>query len=220
MGYLDNSTVTVDAILTKQGRKRLAQGQQLNISFFSLTDTGVDYTLWNPDHPSGSAFYGDAIEKLPQLEAIPSAEYFMRNRLVTLDKDTTAMPIITEVDDHNFYELSTPKTFEPVLLNHAEPAGYHLVVPDKTLLTVSSDGGTVGDYSGTALQFINAQSMPQAEVYAGTYFTVTPKASDRQRKITVTFISQTTGAWNSVDIQYDANNPAPTVTQTPIGDAS
>ena len=34
-----------------------------------MSDTGVDYTLWNPDHPSGSAFYGEAIENLPMLEA-------------------------------------------------------------------------------------------------------------------------------------------------------
>ena len=86
MGYLDNSTIVVDAILTKQGRKLISQGSPLNISYFTLTDTGVDYTLWNPDHPSGSAYYGEAIENLPQLEALPNAAYFMRNKLMTLNK--------------------------------------------------------------------------------------------------------------------------------------
>ena len=33
MGYLDSTTVTVDAILTKQGRKLLAQGNALNIDY-------------------------------------------------------------------------------------------------------------------------------------------------------------------------------------------
>ena len=66
MGYLDNSTIVVDAILTKQGRKLISQGNPLNISYFTLTDTGVDYTLWNTEHPSGSAYYGEAIENLPQ----------------------------------------------------------------------------------------------------------------------------------------------------------
>ena len=79
MGYLDNSTIVVDAVLTKQGRKLLALGQGLNISYFTLTDTGVDYSLWNPDHPSGSAYYGEAIENLPNLEALPNSAYFMRN---------------------------------------------------------------------------------------------------------------------------------------------
>ena len=61
MGYLDNSTIVVDAILTKHGRKLLASGQGLNIQYFTVSDTGIDYTLWNPDHPSGSAYYGEAI---------------------------------------------------------------------------------------------------------------------------------------------------------------
>jgi len=94
MGYLDKSAVTVDAILTKQGRKLLAQGQGLNITHFSLHDNGVDYTTWNPDHPSGSAYYGEAIEGTPQPEALPSAEYLYKNRLVSYERGTTRLPVI------------------------------------------------------------------------------------------------------------------------------
>ena len=71
MGFLDSDSVTVDAILTKHGRYKLANGEGLNISHFALSDDGVDYTLWNVDHPSGSAKYGEAIEKLPLIEAVP-----------------------------------------------------------------------------------------------------------------------------------------------------
>ena len=95
MGYLDNSTIVVDAVLTKQGRKLLALGQGLNISYFTLTDTGIDYSLWNPDHPSGSAYYGEAIENLPNLEALPNSAYFMRNNLLSLSRDVKAMPYVT-----------------------------------------------------------------------------------------------------------------------------
>ena len=48
MGILDNDTVIVDAILTKIGRRKLAQGQPLGIRKFAFGDTGVDYTLYNP----------------------------------------------------------------------------------------------------------------------------------------------------------------------------
>ena len=75
MGYLDSTSVTVDAVLTKKGREILARGGNLEITHFSATDTGVDYTLWNPDHPSGSAFYGEAIENLPNFEASVHSEY-------------------------------------------------------------------------------------------------------------------------------------------------
>ena len=59
MGYLNNKTVTVDAILTKKGRELLARNDgSFRITQFSLSDDEVDYTLYNPNHPSGSAFYG------------------------------------------------------------------------------------------------------------------------------------------------------------------
>ena len=94
MGYLDGSSVTVDAVLTKKGREILADPAKgnLNITSFTCSDTGVDYTLWNPDHPSGSAFYGEAIENLPMLEASVHSEYSLSNRLVTLHQNTISLP--------------------------------------------------------------------------------------------------------------------------------
>ena len=94
MGYLDNSSITVDAVLTKKGREILKNGGNLNITSFTCTDTGVDYRLWNPDHPSGSAFYGEAIENLPMLEASQHAEYNLRNRLISLNQNTVAIPAL------------------------------------------------------------------------------------------------------------------------------
>ena len=78
MGILDNDTVIVDAILTKLGRQKLAQGQSLGITQFAFGDTGVDYTLYNPDHPSGSDSYGSAITDLPMLVAVPDNDVFLR----------------------------------------------------------------------------------------------------------------------------------------------
>jgi len=109
MGYLDNSSITVDAVLTKKGREILKNGgtlttnsngtqtlnpSSLNIASFTISDTGVDYTLWNPVHPDGSDKYGEAIENTPQLEASVHAEYNLRNRLITLGQSATALPAI------------------------------------------------------------------------------------------------------------------------------
>jgi len=72
MGYLDNSSVIVDAILTKKGRELLAKGNnQFNITKFALADDEIDYSLYNPAHPLGTDYYGIAIENLPMLEASP-----------------------------------------------------------------------------------------------------------------------------------------------------
>ena len=81
MGILDSDTVIVDAILTTIGRQKLANGQPLGITKFAFGDTGVDYTLYNPDHPSGSDSYGSAITSLPMLEAVPDDNVFMRSKL-------------------------------------------------------------------------------------------------------------------------------------------
>ena len=81
MGILDNDTVIVDAILTKLGRQKLANGQPLGVSQYAFGDTGVDYTLYNSGHPSGSDSYGSAITSLPMLEAVPDDNVFLRFKL-------------------------------------------------------------------------------------------------------------------------------------------
>ena len=47
----------------------IAVGRNISESGLGLSDDEIDYTLYNPDHPLGSAYYGEAIENLPLLEA-------------------------------------------------------------------------------------------------------------------------------------------------------
>ena len=95
MGLLDTSTVTVDAILTKKGRELLAKGDgSFAITQFAVSDDEIDYTLYNTDHPSGSAFYGQAIENMPLLEAVPNETMVMKYKLTTLPRGTAKMPVV------------------------------------------------------------------------------------------------------------------------------
>jgi len=95
MSYLSNTSVVVDAILTKKGRELLARNDgSFRISQFSLSDDEIDYTLYNPNHPSGSAFYGEAIEAMPILQAYPNDQEIMKYKLVTLPRGTAKLPII------------------------------------------------------------------------------------------------------------------------------
>ena len=95
MGYLNNNVVTVDAILTTKGRQLLAKGDgSFTITQFALGDDEIDYTLYNPNHPSGSAFYGQAIENMPLIEAIPNEMQSMKYKLVTLPRGTAKMPVL------------------------------------------------------------------------------------------------------------------------------
>jgi len=95
MGYLDNSIVTVDAILTKKGRELLARGDgSFKITQFALADDEIDYTLYNPQHPSGSALYGEALENMPLLEAFPDETQIMKYKLTTLPRGTSKLPVL------------------------------------------------------------------------------------------------------------------------------
>jgi len=94
MGYLDNSTITVDAILTKRGRKKLAKNQSLDIRKFCLSDDGVDYKLYNTGNSKGSEYYGEAITNLPQLEVVPDDSVIMRYKLLTMDRRKVFLPVI------------------------------------------------------------------------------------------------------------------------------
>ena len=136
MGYLNNQVVTVDAILTKKGRELLAAGDgSFNITQFALSDDEVDYTLYNPNHPSGSAYYGEAIENMPLLEAFPDENQMMKYKLVSLSRGTATMPILqlgqTSLDLSNNSPFSvTPNTLNYLSGVNVEPSGYQFTISD------------------------------------------------------------------------------------------
>lgn len=87
MGYLDKSTITVDAILTNRGRELLSKGtgtSAFDIVKYAIADDEVDYGLYNVAHPLGSNYYGAVIENMPVLEATPDETQTMRYKLVTV----------------------------------------------------------------------------------------------------------------------------------------
>jgi hypothetical protein len=95
MGYLNNQVVTIDAILTTKGRELLAKNDgSFRITQFALADDEIDYTLYNPTHPSGSSFYGEAIQNMPLLEAFPTETQIMKYKLATLPRGTAKLPVL------------------------------------------------------------------------------------------------------------------------------
>ena len=177
MGYLDNSSITVDAVLTKKGRELLksggsAQNGSLRITSFTLSDTGVDYTLWNPSHPSGSAFYGEAIENLPQLEASVHSEYNLRNRLLALPQDSSAMPSValSPLDASGIAKTvgdadpnPTQITIDMIGYTPSQNLGYNVLILDTNVVSVV--GVTGQNVSGTSRTFLGEQDIRSAIEY-------------------------------------------------------
>lgn len=141
MGYLDNSSITVDAILTKRGRELLAQNDgSFNITQFALGDDEIDYTLFNENHPNGSQFSGEAIENMPLLEAFPDESNIMIHKLITLPRGTSKLPIISANVSKITLTIGSTFTLAPTTLNlnglanQAEASGYSATIADRRLL--------------------------------------------------------------------------------------
>lgn len=137
MGFLNNSLITVDAILTTKGRQLLAQGN-FNITQFALADDEIDYTLYNPNHPSGSAFYGEAIQNMPLLEAFPNDTQVMKYKLTTLPRGTAKLPILDIGFSNITIKQGATLAISPQTLNYGggtqvEPNGYTFTISDVRL---------------------------------------------------------------------------------------
>jgi len=91
MGYLNNTTRVLDAILTKKGREILSSGGDFIVDKFALGDDEIDYALWDTTHTSGTDYYGAAIDNLPALEPFNDPSEIMKYKLVTRQEGTRAM---------------------------------------------------------------------------------------------------------------------------------
>ena len=141
MGYLNNSVVTVDAILTTKGRELLAKGDgSFSITQFALADDEIDYTLYNPTHPSGSAFYGEAIDGMPLLEAFPEDSQIVKYKLATLPRGTAKLPVLNLGYDAVTLQQGAVIAITPQTLNYLgndqvfETSGYACTIADVRLL--------------------------------------------------------------------------------------
>jgi hypothetical protein len=148
MAYLNNTAVTVDAILTKKGRELLARGDgSFRITQFALSDDEIDYTLYNPSQPSGSAFYGEAIENMPLLEAFPDETQIMKYKLVTLPRGTARMPVLDIGYSSIIIKQGAGLAITPQTLNYLsqtalyESSGYTFTISDVRLFTTFNGVG-------------------------------------------------------------------------------
>jgi hypothetical protein len=163
MGYLNNSVVTVDAILTTKGRQLLAQNDgQFRITQFALADDEIDYTLYNPNQPSGSAYYGEALANMPLLEAFPNETQVMKYKLVTLPRGTAKMPILdlgysAIVIKQGANLAITPQTLNYTGGNQVETSGYTFTISDVRLFNTFEAVGI----NNPAVQALNLANQTQ-----------------------------------------------------------
>jgi len=206
MGYLNNSVVTVDAILTKKGRELLARGDgSFKITQFALADDEIDYTLYNPDHISGSAYYGEAIENMPLLEAFPDETQIMKYKLSTLPRGTAKLPIL----DLGFSAIRlkqgaslaiTPQTLNYLgSTNTFEAGGYVATIADARVLS-NFNGVGINTAEATALNSTTTLGTNVSKTVIGTSINLTGTTintlfgTSTSLQTTITVIGRDSGA--------------------------
>jgi hypothetical protein len=218
MAYLNNEYVTVDAVLTTKGRELLARNDgSFRITQFALSDDEIDYTLYNPNHPSGSAYYGEAIEAMPLLQAFVDNTQDMKYQLVTLPRGTAKLPVLN-IGGRASISLQQGATIiiNPTTLNYlgtiesVEPLGYLATVSNQNL---------IGSFTGTGVNTTALPSLtptpttsgaPLSISQIGTSFTLTATSLNdifpsgtTIVTTTITFVGRNSGA--RVSIPFTVN---------------
>lgn len=228
MGYLDNSTVTVDAILTNKGRQVLAAGGRLDITKFALSDDEIDYTLWNPSHTLGTNYYGAVIEAMPVLEANPDESQMMRYKLVTLPKTVSGIPVITVTPSVvSLQNMSSQVTVTPVTSNVGTALnatlGFTAILSDSTVadLMVAPDGvvaGAVAAEGTNVTSFLDdnintgvSTSTGSTKTVVGTKFILKAKQTETNKTALLTLIANETGGFKTISVNVSSNFPIQTI---------
>ena len=209
MAYLDNTEITVDAILTKKGREKLAAGQGLNISKFALGDDEVDSSLYEPAHPKGSAYYDSAIKAIPITEASPDETQVLKYKLVTLPKGTTKIPkvefgIPSISVNQNSGQVQLSPTTSP---SGNTQSGYTVILSNKNAGSIVGNGISSG--TGTVPSFLGDEITTTAAVETGLTFVFIPNPNITTTiKTTITVYGNETGGSQSVPVTVTYVQPS------------
>tara|TARA_R110001592_G_scaffold98132_2_gene280492 strand:+ start:6700 stop:7365 length:666 start_codon:yes stop_codon:yes gene_type:complete len=217
MGYLNNSSVTVDAILTLKGRELLAKGgDAFNITQFAVGDDEIDYTLWNPAHPLGTNYYGTIIENMPITEAIPDETQALKYKLVSLPKTTVNIPIISV--GNSSIILPGPGTSNIIapntgnLVGGNSNLGYTAILSDSSIADLTVTRQLQSSTLPTIPRFIGDSEDAQSIAVSGFEFRIAAKTLlVTSKTATITIIGNETGGATTINLTV---NKASTATIT------
>lgn len=205
MAYIDNQTITVDAILTKKGRELLAQNGNLNITSFALSDDEIDYTLYQPNHPNGSAFYDIAIRNTPVFEPVSDETQTMKYKLVSLNQGVTSIPVISIAQD----KISIPRDYtgDIIISPSTNPAynlslGYTAILANKNVgALIVQQPNSINSVSSTIPTFAGDINTTSAQVVVGQSFKFIPNSSlGNTTSTTLTIIGNESGGSLSIEV--------------------
>ena len=136
----------------------------------------MDYSLWNPDHPLGTNYYGVVIENMPVTEAVPDETVSMKYKLVTLPRKTIRIPVISVPQTSITLSPGQSITFTPQTINYTQgnsTLGYSFTLADSEVCTMTVAETAVGQmYQGGG----SSVAAPMSDSEYGQSVTVTGKS--------------------------------------------
>jgi hypothetical protein len=205
MSYIDNQTVTVDAILTKKGRELLAKNGNLQITSFALADDEIDYSLYNPLHPNGSAFYDIALRNIPVFEPLSDETQTMKYKLVTLNQGVTSIPTINL--NITLINVSRDNSSEQIISPSTNPSynttyGYTAILGNKNVGTlIVEEANSTNSVSNTIPTFAGDIATTSAQVVVGKKFKFIPNTSLNKTTTTnLTIVGNESGGSTSIEV--------------------
>jgi len=220
MAYLDNTVITVDAVLTKKGRERLGQGRDaFNITKFAVSDDEIDYSLYNTAHPLGSTYYSNIIESMPVLEAIPDESQTMRYKLASMNVGIKRLPVLAGdgvVSSITLDSLTETHKISPKTIVHATAGGsidssttldsiqgYTIILFDEEAARVEIENGlpAAANYKNSSNVTVNPLiNFSSTIVKAGFSFTIVPKEVTAQRNTKITIFGNESGVTKTMSL--------------------
>jgi hypothetical protein len=209
MAYINNETITVDAVLTKKGRELLAAKGGLNITSYALADDEIDYSLYQPNHPQGSAYYDLAIRNTPVFEAFTDETQVLKYKLVTLPSGQTSIPVIS-LGQSSIYvekdykgEITVVPSTNPV---YNTTLGYTAILANKDVGTIIGEQLQAAT-TATIPTFIGDVSSTTAQVALGIRFRFVPNASlTTTTSTTLTVIGNESGGSISIPVTVNVRD--------------
>jgi hypothetical protein len=206
MAYLDNTTITVTATLTKKGRELLAKNGNLNITSFALADDEIDYGLYQANHPLGSAFYDLAIRNTPVMEPFSDESQLMKYKLVTLPAGVTAIPVITVAP--SIIDVSRTYAADIIISPSTNPTynttlGYTAILGNKNVGSlIVTQVNSLNSVSSTIPSFAGDAVTESSQVVIGLQFKFVPNtALTKTTTTTITLIGNESGGSVTIPVK-------------------
>ena len=205
MAYLDNNVITINAVLTQKGREILSKTGGLNITAFALADDEIDYELYNPNHPLGSAYYDIAVRNTPVTEPLTNESQVMKYKLVTLNQGVTAVPIISVAQ--SVIAIDRDYTGEILISPSTNPTynvtlGYTAVLSNKNVGTlIVTETNSINSTTSTIPSFAGDLATDASQSVVGNKFRFVPNAALATTTTTnITIIGNESGGSTSITV--------------------